>query len=107
MKKLTITQKEKRFLIIWIGICLFAFFVNLVPIEGKIDDFTYIFTVGESGGFYPFTSDFMGRHFIGYDQYDFMQFKPRFNGIFNSFNLPEFIFYILLGFGIVYIPKIW
>lgn len=28
-------------------------------------------------------------------------------GIFNSYGLPEYIFYMCLGLGIVYLPKLW
>jgi len=30
-----------------------------------------------------------------------------FNGIFSSYGYSEFIFYILLGFAIIYVPKLW
>lgn len=30
-----------------------------------------------------------------------------YGGIFNSYNLPEYIFYITIGLGLVFIPMIW
>lgn len=33
--------------------------------------------------------------------------KTSFNGIFSSYGYPEFIFYMIVGFGIVYFPRIW
>lgn len=30
-----------------------------------------------------------------------------YGGIFNSYNIPEYIFYMILGFGIVFIPMFW
>ena len=37
MKKLIPTLREKCFLIIWLGICSFALFLNLADIQGKIN----------------------------------------------------------------------
>jgi hypothetical protein len=123
MEKIIPTLREKRFLIIWLGICLFALFLNLADIQGKIESkdgkYQYLFFFSSEmyghlydNDFYPFT-DFVVERSVLYpseklrDYYIGKGTYLRFNGIFNSFNLPEFIFYSLLGLGIVFIPKIW
>lgn len=100
MKQLMITKGERRFLILWLATWSFAFFVNLTDINGKIFRNTtpqYIFTENSehrTQDFYPFTT-FIEAH------------CTCFNGIFNSFNLVEWVVYCLIGIGIVFIPKIW
>ncbi|WP_395051003.1 hypothetical protein [Flavobacterium sp.] len=123
MKKSIITLKEKRFLIIWLGICGFACFMNAAKVGGKIDfgngRYQYLFfynprltgdTYNED--FYPFT-EFIVDNSARYPSENFSQYfiddgtYIRFNGIFNSFDLPEFIFYSILGLCIVFTPKVW
>lgn len=123
MKKLLPSINEKRFLIVWLGICSLALFLNVADIQGKIEvkggKYQYLFffsseMYGHSydEDFYPFTdfivesstlypSEKIRDYYIGSGTY------TRFNGIFNSFNLPEFIFYSILGIGIVFLPKLW
>jgi len=117
MNKWIISLKEKRFLIIWLGVCVLAFFLNLADIRGhiKFDEFKYHSLFSSSydrndsshkydDDFYPFTKFIEENHYQ--TDSNFVSYKS-FNGIFNSFNLPEFIFYSILGLSIIFIPKLW
>ncbi|WP_118972468.1 hypothetical protein [Taibaiella koreensis] len=102
---------EKRFLIVWIGVCSFAFFVNLADLKGHYTRGGNIWTSGQNqGDFWPFTNFTTyveGVTFVGIDPSYSYASHTGFNGIFNSFDLPEFVFYSFLGLAIVFIPKIW
>jgi hypothetical protein len=118
-------QKERRFLIIWIGVCLFAFFVNAASINGDVADpgsktVVNLWTTDmDQKDFWPFTS-YTKYYSVGYpkqgvvdrgyglnlSQLDVYE-GTHFYGIFKSFNFPELIVYSLIGFAIIYIPKIW
>lgn len=123
MKKIIISLKEKRFLIVWLGLCSFALFLNVFNISGKIESddgkyqFLFFYSSEENGhpydeDFYPFTK-FITNKSVLYPSESFSKYYitkgnyTRFNGIFNSFNLAEFVFYSLLGLGIVILPKVW
>lgn len=109
MKNIRITQKERRFLIIWIGVCAFAWFVNYAQIRGYVGNQVYLFTIGwDSTDFWPFTNF---THNLELDNNIGPGFRLNdtgaFYGIFKSFNSPEFIVYSLLGVAIIFVPKIW
>jgi hypothetical protein len=113
---MSITLKEKRFLIIWCCVHLFALLVNFANIKGTIKapvnnafygqydlNATYLFTDGNNGkGFWPFVT-YSGDGFNPYVNNG----KPFhiFYGIFNNYDFSEFIIYLCLG--IVFIPKLW
>jgi len=125
-----ITINQKRFLIVWILIHSFALFVNLAHIKGEYynkvyqlggenREIKYLFTNSiNQDQFWPFT-DYTTNTFkkdtvgITPTDNDFNIISLRttsteyFNGVFNSYNFPEFIFYILIGFAIVFVPKLW
>jgi hypothetical protein len=104
-----------------LGICAFALFLNVANIGGKIefaegeDQFMFFYNSGAYGhtyddDFYPFTK-FICENSERYPGKNIAIYFPgtykRFNGIFNSFNLPEFIFYCVLALSIIFIPKLW
>jgi hypothetical protein len=105
MNNLKLSTVEKRFLIIWILLHSFALFVNLAEVSGKIDRDNFLFTntdpLYSKNGFWPFVN------FEGTNYYPADGNVLYFNGLFYSYGLSAFIFYILLGIGIVYIPKLW
>ncbi len=121
------TLAQKRFLIIWICIHSFALFVNLANINGETVEgdynggYTHLFTTrGYEDDFYPFTTFIYKQKYFVENSNDprnyygasmtFGEWKekePSFNGFFTGYNLPEYIFYILLGLGIIFLPKIW
>ena len=123
---------QKRILIIWSVLHVFALLTNLAPIKGAIENtrddyprgviyetnykYDYVFTTGDKFdtelGFWPFVKfyDKMGRMYYFKDpQYKFDTGfgRPIFYGIFRNYNIGAFAFYILLGFAFVYIPKLW
>lgn len=121
MKNWSISLNQKRFLIVWLGVCLFALFLNVANVGGKIEltngEPQYIFFDnsdpyghGYEDDFYPFT-EFISDNLLQYPDITFDMYKrgtyTRFNGIFNSYNLPEFIFYSILGLSIIFLPKLW
>ncbi|OJV55525.1 MAG: hypothetical protein BGO31_19380 [Bacteroidetes bacterium 43-16] len=103
MKKISITQGERRFLIAWFITWGFALFVNLVNVRGEISNNSnkiFLFTEGNEpqtfnhqSDFYPFTT--------------FLEDNGQFNGIFNSFDLPEFFAFSFIGLAIVFARKVW
>lgn len=128
-----VTLKERRFLIVWTCINIFALIVNITPIRGKIrnaeesntlihdrvvlDSYKpgfYIWTSGEDKIFFwPFTKFFdkeISRVPSGNENYGFLTSKSRlknFQGIFNGYDFSEFIIYSILGFAIIFVPKLW
>ena len=125
-----ITKRERRFLIIWMGVCLFAFLSTIAPIRGTIidDNFQYgtqtnpgiwLFSSGSPSRaakqFWPFTSDFIYEHNITPIENGVLMGHVRgylgkthgFWGIFNGFDYLELLVYSLLGLAIIFIPKIW
>lgn len=102
---MTLTLNQKRFLILWILFHSFALFVNLAGVNGftSINDHEYVCF---------FTNTLPGQYPIGF--WPFVTFSPNtiyydrivFNGIFYSYEFPEYIFYMCLGLGIVFIPKL-
>jgi len=112
----SISLNQRRFLIIWCFFHLFALATNLIPIKGEITSEgynNYIFTYGESGsyydgGFWPFVKMNDEK---GYDTYDHQtnerKYRSIFLGIFHKYNTGAFIVYIVLGFAIVFLPKLW
>jgi hypothetical protein len=121
MHNLKLPTVQKRFLIIWILLHSFALFINKADIEGLVNP-----TLSENGqtgyqihlftntwyhdGFWPFVgfikTEYMasGADYAGNSQTGNVVY---FNGLFYCYNLSAFVFYIILGFGIVYIPKLW
>jgi hypothetical protein len=63
----------------------------------------YIFAAKEyvdsENGFWPFTKI--------YEEDGYGYGNPYFRGIFFSYGIGEFIFYILLGFGVIFLPILW
>ena len=114
---MNLDTKQKRFLIIWIIFHSFALFVNLAKIQGTIKEesslftpeakYEYLFTsLTDWDKFWPITTYYEKVHKYPTpttSAYDVIYF----NGIFNSYDYREYIFYILIGIGIVFVPKIW
>lgn len=131
IRKWGLKTSERRFLIVWICICLFALISNIAPIRGIIDSgasgsysSTYfrptsmLFSSGDaeeaSKKFWPFTNSFQNKYAYITDYSKELYLlgpsnlpDPGFFGIFNGFDYLEFIVYTLLGLAIVFIPKIW
>jgi hypothetical protein len=106
MIKFKLSTKEKRFLIVWLGVCFFAFFVNFAGVYTEYDINRKLFTSGwDESQFWPFVT--FNTNVEVNEKYGLFTPMIGFNGIFKSFNLPEFITYSLLGVGIVIVPKIW
>jgi len=121
MKKIQLTKKQRRTIIILMGINLFALFVNFFNLSPKIESNTkndlgqltstnryYLLTDSNSYSnktkdFWPFTqfTDSQPHHGRNYT------LRYRFYGIFTNFDHSEFLVYCLLIFGVVFIPKIW
>lgn len=132
--KLKLTKLEKRFLIIWTCIHCFALFVNLAdfdycittnkPTDTELDSLKfkstkysflyhteYKYYVLTSGGntnssFWPLTvvnNDSNWNVFSGENLLDITEFL----GVFNGYNYFSFACYLILGFGIILIRKIW
>jgi hypothetical protein len=123
-----ISLNQRRFLIVWILFHSFALFVNIAQIQLNYSspnndggrDYTYIFTkLTDEEKFWPFT-DF--RHYVTHSDTSNWQEIPGtkshmfnvtvrndhyFDGIFNSYGFSEYIFYVLFGFVIIYIPRLW
>jgi hypothetical protein len=101
-----LSVREKRFLIVWLGICFFAFFVNFAGVYVEFDTNQKIFTSGwDDNQFWPFVT--FNHNMEVAARYGVPELGKGFGGIFKSFNLPEFITYSLVGVGIVLVPKIW
>lgn len=123
--KLTVFQK--RFLIVWILIHSFALFVNVADIEGRIRNEGFspilnIFTTplaDTQNDFWPITTFVKNGKIIlpGWNDpsyplrqkfyVDYGKSAFNFYGIFNSYGLTEYIFYIILGIAFVLVPKMW
>jgi hypothetical protein len=115
MKPLNLTLNQKRFLIIWILFHSFALFVNVAHIYGTLHDgygkdndntTVYLFCntlPDRESDFWPFTSYTEESYQSNLGNY----YERYYGGIFNSYGFPEYIFYMLLGLGIVFIPKLW
>lgn len=122
-----ITLAERRFLIIWCSFHLFALCTSLIPIKGEIVDQNkyrdYIFTstdhYNSERGFWPFVKMLEENGYStnvedytysssGYPEKTVSRGKRSlFKGIFYNYSLGAFLVYILLGFGIIFIPKVW
>ena len=124
----TLTLKNRRFLVVWICINAFALFVNVAHIQGeiksysgttcKIDLLTDGHGVSEDYSlfhpetFYPFTTEYTATCYASSSYfenhvYNYDVPNNSFKGIFNGYSYWEFIVYTLLGFAIVFIPKVW
>jgi hypothetical protein len=112
-----ISTKQKRFLIIWIIINTFALFVNKVSLEGNLNGSlpengrdgyqTYILTnTWTHEGFWPFVPFIESKYYNASGMQN-AGTVHTFNGLFYSYDLAAFMLYIALGFGIVFIPKLW
>ena len=128
-----ISLKERRFLIIWFCINAFALFVNIANLEGRIDkgsmDLFYttkyeqhmrsnvicILTDRYSSKrnvgltFYPFNNNFSKISYSYKDDENKEVYvtESGFLGIFNGYGYFDFCVYILIGFVLVFLPKIW
>lgn len=120
-----ITLNQKRFLIIWISIHSLALFVNLFQVNGALKNTNYspifnVFTTSENiynkDDFWPFVNYYIyGKCLVVTEDIkntpllwkDWAHETNNFFGVFNSYNFPEYIFYILLGLGIIFLPKFW
>lgn len=131
-----ISLKERRFLIVWTCVNLFALIVNIADIHGTISEPRspvtktgnqewvfesipgfYLWTAGNHDDvFWPFQSKFIAtRRNIGYPVFigdgNTLNVLPGkitdFLGIFNGYDYLEFGIYMILGFVIIFLPKIW
>jgi hypothetical protein len=131
MNRFKLTIRQRRFLIIWVAFHTFAYLVNVFDINGKITidaetrynskslerhtyyDINLLRSMNNSGDFWPITKfyekaysepSFTTREFIPVDDLDVYN---HFYGIFASYDVSEYICYMLLGFAIIFIPKLW
>jgi hypothetical protein len=110
MKSLSLNQR--RFLIVWILFNSFALYVNLADVEGAVDlnpssshSYRPLYCLTRAhnvDSFWPFSSFYR----TDYDSLTNTNVST-FLGIFNSYGLKEYIFYMALGFAIVFVPKLW
>lgn len=131
MRKLTLTAKERRFLIIWVSLCAFALLCNVAPIKGtikkgqpgwprseKFEPATNLFASGnkeDMAEFWPLNANFVnkneyyenGHSGFHYSLVDNSNGPSGFYGIFNGFDYLEFFVYSFLGLAIIFVPKIW
>lgn len=132
MKKIKITQKDRRILIVLMGINLFALFVNYFELSPKFDigDYSnkseiYLLTDSKAPKLLNQMSwstrngnslMYKTRHpnhfwpftkFYEKAHFPSSRIKSRFRGIFADFDHSEFIVYSLLIFGVVIIRKLW
>jgi len=125
--KYSVTLNQKRFLIVWICIHSFALFVNLTGLYGTTREgtetlgYANIFTTnGYKNDFWPITTFFYRERYYVPNPSDprnqhgysvtfgtWKEKEPSFNGLFTGYDSTEYLFYILLGIGFVFIPKIW
>lgn len=120
----SITINQKRFLIAWTIFHSFALFVNLFKIDGSLkmtlyspifNVFTTTYQTGAYDDFWPFVPYTSNGIVLLTEKSnddpwiwkDLAQDSFNFFGVFNSYNFPEYIFYMLLGFGFIYLPKLW
>ena len=114
-----LTQKNRRFLIVWFSVITFALICDLVPITGALPDvYTinksygnelyngthYVLTSGHAdGSFWPFEVDYF------YDGHTHNHEMPIrfFRGVFYGFDFWEFLIYGIIGLAIVFLPRIW
>ena len=134
----SITLNQRRFLIVWICINVFALFVNATHLEGLIhhghfnndldfrdlhkiilrDKFCLFMDSNEDINrernefkLFPFTSHFTSV--LTNESWDkptfsmYYTYDEGFLGIFNGYSYFSFAFYFVLGFAIVFIPKMW
>ena len=70
--------------------------------------YNYIFTShggdDSPGGFWPFVTIYNSA---GQNTWANQKWQSMFHGIFNYYTIGAYIFYIVLGFAIVFIPKLW
>jgi hypothetical protein len=104
MENLALTLNQKRFLIIWTLFHSFALFVNLAGINGFV-------TVNDHEYVCIFANTLPGETY-GSGFWPFVNFSPNyqemiFNGIFYSYGFAEYVFYMLLSIGILFVPKLW
>ncbi|MEQ7800177.1 hypothetical protein ABDJ41_10215 [Pedobacter sp. ASV1-7] len=111
MRHYSVTKNQKRFLIIWCLIHSFALFVNLANIEGAVDfsktehyyePSYFLSRENKPEQFWPFVT-FYDKTFSNFTG----KWEGTFYGIFTAYGFEEFVFYILLGFAIIFIPKLW
>ncbi len=120
MKPYQLTLGQKRFLIVWIVFHSFALFVNVANINWSTEDnYThnkYYWLTSrlseDNASFWPFVTYITKSIGTPDEVYNGITFKGApdwtlFNGIFYCYNFISYIFYIILGFGIVYVPKLW
>lgn len=134
--KIEVPLNKRRFLIVWMCIQVVALVVNLVPIEGRSINGTHSYyywtykSDNKEGDFWPFTkftstytgyvvsSKYRNNHDVStpvnvntalavpagaLEKVE----RSYFYGIFNNYGVGEFIVYVLLGLGIVFIPMLW
>lgn len=121
-----ITLSQKRFLIIWCCFHITGILTNKLRIEGAIRNkyWSPVFNVfttpqqNHDGQLWPFVT------FGGWGNYIFLQRSSpddayfykyfdrnekwnNFFGIFNGYDWNAFVLWMIVGFAIVFIPKIW
>jgi len=113
--RLFLTTNQKRFLIVWVIFHFLALFVNIadvrgltnpsLPENGKTGYQICLFTQYGHDGFWPFVQFYKEN----YEQLYATSYGKivYFNGLFYSYDLSAFVFYMLVGLGVVFIPRLW
>jgi hypothetical protein len=119
MNNLKLSAVQTRFLVIWILFHSFALFVNLNDIEGRIGNDDLFTQSYSTDSFWPFVSfsgtyhqkapitDYTSDNYNSSNTTYLDKDDTYFKGIFYSYNITAFVFYIILGFSIVYVAKLW
>ena|SRR5690554_4466278 len=132
MKKIKITQKQRRIIIVLMSINLFALFVNFFELSPKFNagnysnqNYIYLFTDSKApsllnqNGWTTINGNSMmyktrhPNHFWPFTKFyetansPTSIIKSRFRGIFPDFDHTEFLVYTLIIFGSIFIRKLW
>jgi len=105
-----ITANQRKFLIIWCTCHIIFLLCYLFKFSGDLDNGSYLISRLSVRGqrystlqdvFWPFC-----KIFDSFKGLDGMQHNIL-NGFLYGYDYTEFIVYMLLGFGIVFLPKLW
>nr|WP_288980830.1 hypothetical protein [uncultured Allomuricauda sp.] len=122
MKKITVSTKERRFIIVFMIINCIALFVNVFEFNSFKDfykDRYYYFTDNGKFDAVDINKTYFGPTKTSKDFfYPFIDFtestfsttaniKWKFRGIFPDFDYTEFIVYTIIIFGVVFLRKVW
>lgn len=116
MNRFKMSVGQRRFLIIWVIFHSVALLMNITKIEGTVhqslpENGTTGYQINLFTSFQP-DSDLWPFVAIYHSEYESQNLNTYgdivyFKGIFFGYNAISFLFYILVGFGIVYVPKLW